>query len=82
MAQLTGHVPAVPRAWPLPPCRGEAAVGGAPAVGAAGSAAPAGGQGHPTFADVVAAFNATDLVAHQVGEGVDPPTSQPNMTFM
>eukprot|EP00969_Alexandrium_andersonii_P371118 15478797-Alexandrium_andersonii.AAC.1 len=52
MAQLTGHVPAVPRARPLPPRRGEAAAGGAPGVGAAGPAAPAGGQGHPSFADV------------------------------
>eukprot|EP00969_Alexandrium_andersonii_P120414 5323798-Alexandrium_andersonii.AAC.1 len=61
MAQLAGHVPAVPRAWPLPPRRGEAAAGGAPGVGAAGRPAPAGGQGHATFADVVAAVNASDL---------------------
>eukprot|EP00969_Alexandrium_andersonii_P062981 2774064-Alexandrium_andersonii.AAC.1 len=75
MAQLTGHVPAVPRSWPLPPRREALAAGGA-GDSAMGRSSPTTGQGRASFADVVAAFNTDDLVAHRVGEGVDPPATQ------
>eukprot|EP00969_Alexandrium_andersonii_P074908 3304319-Alexandrium_andersonii.AAC.1 len=68
MAQLTGHVAAVPRAWPLPQRRDASAAGGARDA-AAGHSSPTTGQGRASFSDVVAAFNTDDLVAHRVGEG-------------
>eukprot|EP00969_Alexandrium_andersonii_P008572 374077-Alexandrium_andersonii.AAC.1 len=64
MAQLTWHVVAVPRAWPLPPRRDASAAGGAPDA-ALGRSLPATGQGRAPFSDVVAAFNFDDLVAHR-----------------
>eukprot|EP00969_Alexandrium_andersonii_P213678 9435830-Alexandrium_andersonii.AAC.1 len=71
MSHSAGRSSLGPRAWPMPLHRGPGA--GAGPTNAEVGFAPTAQLGQVAFVDLAAAFNREDLIAHRVGEGVDPP---------